>query len=185
MNIINISEVNKREDFGLFLNTRGLTNIAVEVGVHRGASAVPFLNKWNGKTFYAIDIWDKFDGDEIGISETRYLDHLQAVNVLNQFRDRIDIRILKATSVKGSEIVPNNDIDFVYIDANHQYEYVKQDIEVWYPKIKYGGIIGGHDYVFNSSHGSLDVKKAVDEFAINNNKDIYFIPNSSSWYIIK
>ena len=36
-------------------------------------------------------------------------------------------------------------LDFVYIDGNHAYEYVKKDIGLYYPKLKKGGVIGGHD----------------------------------------
>lgn len=49
-------------------------------------------------------------------------------------------------------------LDFVFIDADHSYEIVKKDITEWYPKVKIGGTIAGHDY-YNSEH----VQKAVNE----------------------
>ena len=51
--------------------------------------------------------------------------------------------------------------DFLYIDGNHRYEAVKSDLINYYPRVKKGGIISGHDYEFE---GTPDVKKAVDEF---------------------
>ena len=181
---ITSKEVITREDFAVYLTNLNLTNIAVEVGTHRGEYANMFLSRWKGKSFYAVDIWDKFFGDPLGDSEYRNDDYQETINVLDKYKTTTNINILKMTSVDGSKIVPN-DIDFVYIDANHLYSYVKQDIETWYPKIKSGGIIGGHDYVKKNIYGSLGIKIAVDEFAIKNNKDVYYIPNNSSWYIIK
>ena len=49
--------------------------------------------------------------------------------------------------------------DFVFIDADHKYESVKQDIEDWYPKVRVGGILAGHDYA-QTQHG---IRKAVDD----------------------
>jgi len=64
------------------------------------------------------------------------------------------------TSKEASKVVQNN-LDLVFIDANHGYDYVKEDIELWIPKTKKGGIICGHDY---SDTYCLGVKRAVHEF---------------------
>ena len=53
----------------------------------------------------------------------------------------------------------DNQYDFVYIDADHTYESVKKDLELYLPKVKNGGIIGGHDYTDNWG----EVSQAVDE----------------------
>ncbi len=69
------------------------------------------------------------------------------------------LRVLRMTSVVAAGIFPDNYFDFVYIDADHRYEYVVLDIEFWLPKVKKGGILGGHDY-----GNEAGVKKAVDEW---------------------
>lgn len=71
-----------------------------------------------------------------------------------------------------------DDLDFVYIDGNHNYEYVKKDINIYYKKILPGGIISGHDYP-----DILDVKRAVDEFADTNNLYVYL--SHLDWWITK
>lgn len=53
----------------------------------------------------------------------------------------------------------NREFDFLYIDAEHTYESVKKDLELYTPKVKRGGIIGGHDYTDNWA----GVRQAVDE----------------------
>ena len=81
--------------------------------------------------------------------------------------------------------IPNN-LDFVYIDGLHIYNQVYRDIYNYYPKIKKGGIIGGHD--FNRNHPG--VKRAVKDFCRDNK--IHFHKNNWSrdtvfhdWWIVK
>jgi predicted O-methyltransferase YrrM len=64
-------------------------------------------------------------------------------------------------SIYAAKSYEDKSLDFVFIDANHDFEFVKQDIESWLPKIKPGGYIGGHDY--SESDGHKGVVKAVDE----------------------
>ena len=63
----------------------------------------------------------------------------------------------------------------VFIDASHDYENVKKDIEAWYPKVKFGGTLAGHDW-----HHHV-IKRAVNEFALEKNLKIYA---NSSWEIL-
>ena len=51
------------------------------------------------------------------------------------------------------------EVDFVFIDGNHHYSYVKKDIPCYWPKVKAGGWLTGHDY-----HDRCPVPKAVDQF---------------------
>jgi hypothetical protein len=68
-------------------------------------------------------------------------------------------------------------LDFVYIDGNHDYEYVKKDIALYYPLVKYGGVFGGHDY-----GPWMGVTRAVDEFrTTHSNVQIQF----PDWWIVK
>jgi predicted O-methyltransferase YrrM len=68
-----------------------------------------------------------------------------------------NIKKIKMTSVDGSKLYEDYSIDFIYIDADHTYESVIQDIESWQSKVKKGGYLGGHDIYIP------DVKKAVEE----------------------
>ena len=60
------------------------------------------------------------------------------------------------------DLFEDNSLDFVFIDASHEYEDVKNDILAWLPKVKRGGILAGHDYYVNQDWFS-GVKKAVNE----------------------
>jgi hypothetical protein len=98
--------------------------------------------------------------------------------------------MIRANSQKASEIFQDESLDFVYIDANHAYDFVVDDINYWYSKVKKGGYLWGHDYIsldwYNDPnflpnqkdkhiyskdfyHGVFGVNPAVDEFCKNNN----------------
>jgi len=73
--------------------------------------------------------------------------------------------IWRLTSVEGAKQVPDGSLDFVYIDARHDYESVLEDLNAWFSKVKPGGIFAGHDYVDGMlAQGDFGVKSAVDEF---------------------
>ena len=82
---------------------------------------------------------------------------------LGRFGERSDI--WRETSVEAAGRVKPASLDFVYLDARHSYEGVAEDLEVWFPLVRPGGLMAGHDYndgVFvEGVHG---VRSAVDEF---------------------
>ncbi len=73
------------------------------------------------------------------------------------------IQYLESDSVSAAKAFPDNSVDFLFIDASHDYESVRDDIAAWYPKVKLGGIIAGHDYA-NEFQGVIRaVKEAFPE----------------------
>jgi hypothetical protein len=67
---------------------------------------------------------------------------------------------LRGTSQQAANVL-NIDIDFAYLDGDHSHDGVRQDLALWYPKVRVGGVIGGHDYGNKDFPG---VRQAVDEF---------------------
>ena len=153
-----LQELTWRLDLPLFLIENNLTKIGVEVGVARGRFSSYILEKWPG-ILYSIDRWKEEH------------DHKIAINTLSKYGDRSIIK--KQRSDEAVKEFDDNSLDFCYIDAKHKYESVKQDISIWYPKIKEGGVLCGDDYC-DSEQAWRDrghtgkihtgVKKAVDEF---------------------
>lgn len=62
----------------------------------------------------------------------------------SDYADRAELLAMSTNEAAG--IVPDGSQDFVFIDADHSYDAVKQDIAAWLPKVKAGGWIGGHDF---------------------------------------
>lgn len=195
------------------LNNRNY-KVGVEVGSFKGTYANHILNNWNG-LLYMVDIWRELDWDEYTDTSNKSIDDgvwYSAMKSVVGFEDRA--LMLRMKSNQASQLFADNSLDFVYIDANHKYEYVKNDIELWYPKIRKGGMLSGHDYIhqlnwneppfaengkdkhiylWNNSDkddiqyaGLFGVYPAVNEFA---NKNNYVVLHTdewlSSWYFFK
>ncbi len=75
-------------------------------------------------------------------------------------RDQRIVHPLRETSLDAAKMFKDRSLDFVFIDADHNYESVKVDIAAWRSKVKPGGILAGHDYGNSQWPG---VKQAVDE----------------------
>jgi hypothetical protein len=131
-----------------------------EIGVLWGTNALRMFNNLNVEIMYLIDPYMKYD--EYDWREVVFLPSSfnSALNNLNEYADRVVS--LQMTSEEAAAHIPN-ELDMVYIDGNHAYDYVKKDIMLYAPKIKPGGVIGGHDII--GSPGSLDVQHAVFEYA--------------------
>ena len=69
------------------------------------------------------------------------------------------VMLLRTLSKDAMAEFDDESFDFIFIDANHGYDYVSQDIPGWWPKLRQGGIMFGHDYHYD------DVKQAVQEFS--------------------
>lgn len=118
----------------------------VEVGSFKGEFAKEILESWSG-TLYMVDVWrglgnEYLDSSNHNIHTTAYSDAMKSIEG-NEKR----AIMIRTDSLNGSELFENESIDFVYIDANHAYDYVVEDIKLWHPKIKKGGYLLGHDYI--------------------------------------
>ena len=147
-----------------------------EVGVLRGELSGMLLEDWQDLNLYMVDPYlpDRYRNAD----DMRKIRELAFTNTL-PFADR---RImLVAKSLQVACLIPNESLDFVYIDANHKYESVKQDIKAWYPKVKSGGLFFGHDY--NGKRHDKGVKIAVNEFATAYSKEVRV--NETNWWFTK
>ena len=139
----------------------------VEVGSWKGRSTcfmgIEILNSGKNITFDCVDTWMT---DTDAVIKNAY----GTYSILQEFLNNITpiksiIGIKQGISWEIAKNYEDASLDFVFIDASHDYESVKKDIEAWYPKVKDNGIISGHDY-FNSKEfgGPYGVKQAIDEF---------------------
>ena len=157
-----------RKDYGYILNYLGLTGLGVEVGVRKGNYSEYLLDSWNGKTLSSIDPWLHFDdgkyidGSNVGQKKQDQI-FMEATKKLSRYKQRSII--IRGTSLEAAKKFEEGSLDFVYLDAQHHYEAVKEDIEAWLPKIRSGGVISGDDYAdFELDDNVFGVKRAVDEF---------------------
>jgi hypothetical protein len=85
------------------------------------------------------------------------------------------INHIKGRSIDAARLYPDRSIDFIFIDAGHEKEDVIEDATAWFPKIKKGGIMAGHDYY---SHPG--VRQAVDEFF---GSDVELSEKENTWLV--
>lgn len=139
-------EIESREQFGLLLNRRNLIGHAVEVGTHQAEFASAFLRGWQGKILTCIDPWrDNLPNYQDPLAgRERTQDLLVAIQALREFEDRV--RIVLQTSPQASWFHVDESLDFVYLDGNHAESAVAQDIAAWWPKLRPGGVLAGHDW---------------------------------------
>lgn len=118
----------------------------VEIGVFKGDLSKELLEKWGG-VLYMVDVWRPLgmeyqDASNHSEHMTAYSDTM--INIQG-YEDRGIM--IRATSKIASEMFEDESLDFIYIDANHAYDFVKEDLELWFPKLKKGGMFSGHDYI--------------------------------------
>jgi cephalosporin hydroxylase len=127
----------------------------VEVGSWKGKSAayiaVEIINSKKDIKIDCIDLWVDCKNSWKGISEDQKHEDIKSNHLYELFIKNISslsniINPIRMDSISASKIYKDNTIDFVFIDANHDHDNVKKDIEAWFPKVKTGGIIAGHDY---------------------------------------
>ena len=180
-----------RNHFPLLLNARGLTGQGAEVGVSQGGFSEHLLDSWKGRKLFSIDPWLEYPQetycDVTNVSQEVQNGYYSEVRrKLAKFGERSCV--LRLTSAEASAKFSDAQLDFVYIDAQHHYEAVKEDISLWYHKVKAGGILGGHDYLDgNLENGVFGVKSAVDEFVSAHKLKLYVSadPPFRSWFIFK
>ncbi len=176
--MINIK--NTKQPFGELLEALNLKGFGVEIGVNKGNHAQVIVDTTPLSKIYLVDCWECTEENN-SYGDQKAQEDVYSF-VLNRFKGNNRVEILKKYSVDAANTFPDKHFDFVYIDANHDYEFVKQDIEAWYPKVKIGGIFSGHDYSKNRSKAG--VVKAVDEFCKEFDKKLYLSTDRCpSWYI--
>jgi len=142
-----------------------------EIGIRRGDSTLEFLKL--GCFVYMIDPWE--DYPEYDEKNYDYLsDYSITLERIKGFEGRY--QIFRKKSEDAVDEIPD-DLDLVYIDGNHAYDFVKEDIVNYWPKIKEGGWLTGDDY------GESGVSEAVNEFAEKNKLKIQIF--AGNWAIQK
>jgi len=141
----------------------------IKVGVSHGQSAaylaVEIANSNKEITLDLVDLWGTWN-DRSPTPET-------VKTNLAPIIDLTPINIIQKASVDAAKEHKDLTLDFIFIDASHDYNNVQRDIIKWLPKLKRGGTLAGHDY----THDHPGVKKAVTSLLQN-----VQIINNSWWY---
>jgi hypothetical protein len=137
-------------------------SICAEIGVFQGSFSKIIKNTVNPSKLFLVDLFEgtTCSGDKHG-NNVVYLDLSITFNLLKEeYKSSPIVEVFKGTSESFLKNLPDNYLDFVYIDGDHAYSGVSLDLKLSRDKVKCGGIIAGHDYT-PRFQGTID---AVDEF---------------------
>ena len=160
-----------------------------EVGVELGRYAQVLCKANPGVKLYCIDSWEDYEE----YLEKKNKDNHSKYHEITKRRLKVyNCEIVKKPSMNAVKDFARDSLDFVYIDGNHSYDYVLEDITEWSKIVRKKGIVAGHDYM-DTKMMHLDVVKAVDLYVKENNKTLFLLtrqhgPESntahSSWFFV-
>jgi len=164
--------------------TGNAARVMVEVGVDEGAFAVHILRELKRREvpvdrYYAVDPWT---GPHAYQGDRSMHAFLTATRDLAEFWPAP--RILQERAELAAVLVANSSADFVFIDAVHDFEHVSQDLELWWPKVKPGGIIAGHDYCPEKPGFWAGCVRAVQLFAARTGAAAYLLGLPSTSFVM-
>lgn len=172
----------------------------IEVGSYLGKSisyiVVENIKQQKDLNIHCIDYWN---GNPNNNNYMNGADDKKFNKLFDQFLKNTEVikeyfTYHKMLSWEGSDLFEDETVDYLMIDAGHDYQSVKLDLNAWWPKIKSGGMMGGDDF---ANHHDNGVKKALDEFCEEKNLKYTLLPNykksnpnltsrvNKNWYIIK
>ena len=160
-----VAPIASRNGFGRLLRSRGLFGHAVEVGTHRGEFAAHLLSSWPGRLTCVDHYAAGYDPADPAALGDRAADEAEARALLAPFGARADF--LKEPSPAAAARFADGSLDLVYVDGDHRYEAVLADLLAFWPKVRPGGFLAGHDVICPGEHAGGHgprVQAALDEF---------------------
>ena len=168
---------------------RGLTSlfaelgfkIGAEIGVNKGRYSKWLMYKMrrNKPKLFLVDNYPIYEDFGYYANPVRQKACFEEAKVR---LEKFNCEWVNKSSMEASKDFLDNSLDFVFIDANHHYEFVVNDIAEWSKKGKPGGIVSGHDY---SKH-MFEVKAAVDGWVKSRKIKPWFLTEKNNcWFYIR
>jgi hypothetical protein len=181
--------ISNRNNFGELLAEKRLFGEYVEVGVWAGTYAEKIATWGDFAMLHLVDPWKHQPDykDLVNVDDGEFQRVYEQVE--NKFRGNPRIKIHRKASVEAAASFNNLSLDFVYIDANHEYSHTLDDMNAWFPKVRVGGVFAGHDYGdYDDGQTSFGVKSAVCDFLKSQKKhySLHILKrDDASWMIVK
>jgi len=186
--------ITSRTQFPALIDEMGL-KVGAEVGVRVGAFSAHLLANSRLERLYSIDPWS--DDQSVTMAYTasmftrdgrmeRFYD--EAVRTLAGFGDRS--RIMRETSLSAVDKFKDGELDFLYLDASHLFTGFALDMIRWWPKVRVGGVMAGHDYIRKRTY---QVAYVVNGFCMEHLQDLMLTEDDTdtdgrpapSWWFVK
>lgn len=146
-----------RRGFGRLFRTSGYI-IGAEIGVRTGEYSELLCRRIPNLHLFCVDPYTPYDESAKSLDPNWHeANYRIAKNRLLPYKTTF----IRKTSAEAALDIEFESLDFVYIDANHLYDYAMEDIIIWSRRVRSGGIVSGHDYVDNENCG---VRSAVNDY---------------------
>lgn len=182
----------RKDRRSFLLSTLPENAVCAEIGVYKGNFSAKLLKYAKPEVLHLIDPWARNDGADYEgawyggqASGQATMDEVYSA-VEERFAQEIEygkVRLHRSPSSEAVSTFPDNYFDWVYIDGDHLYEAVLQDLKLYFPKVKSGGLIAGDDYGKDDHWWGDGVTRAVDEFA--EERGLTFLSASEHQFILK
>jgi len=193
--------IERRRAFSELLNELGL-KVGAEIGVSKGHYSKWLFSRIRGLKLYCVDPWTVYDEYvELHDKEKQYVFD----EIFEEAKKRLagkNVEFIKKYSMDAVKDFEDGSLDFVYIDGNHSFQYVINDIAEWSKKVRVGGIVAGHDYWTSAERTPTlsyeptqdeilrlcQVKDAVDAWTKSNQIQPWFVVTKDkcpSWFWVK
>ena len=142
--------------------------VGLETGIEKGKNATVMYNNIPNLKLYGLDSYKQHPQASYVFHADRRNWNTEAINgwkdqCIERMKGRNYVAIEKFTEDAIHDI-EDNSLDFVYLDADHSYDFTMQDIILWGRKLRKGGIMSGHDYFYEKGKRREKVKQAVDDY---------------------
>lgn len=172
------------------INLLGENLIGLELGVFQAESFMTILHNCpNVKKLYGVDSYqpykdylkDPYDGIPSYTVDRKSIELIKSIsfNRIKYSGMKEKVQFFEEDSDVVADKIQNNYLDFIFIDTYMTYEQAKKDIEIWYPKVKRGGLFSGHDW------NSIIIQKALIEYKKEKNIDKKISHYDNCWCWIK
>jgi len=167
----------------------GEGTVGAEIGVWCGDLSVLMLDWFKPTKLYLVDPWKLYPDFEHELDMAKFdrvtqsqyfkqdeFDRMHKYTV-DRFVGNNIVDIRRGMSEDVVKEIPDSSIDWVYIDGSHTEKYVYRDLVGWWPKIKIGGVLCGHDFLFDG------IPPALKQFSSETGVEVW--PYGSDWWIDK
>lgn len=153
-----VMSVRDRHDLAVLFAHREYTR-GVEVGVADGRYSLILCESIPRLELGCVDPWDTYSLNSRGGGQKQQHGNYELAKERLAPYNATLIRKLSMEAVLDFE---DESLDFVYLDANHDFDFIMSDLIEWTPKVRQGGVVAGHDYYHFTNSGVIE---AVDAYA--------------------
>ncbi|KAI8927914.1 hypothetical protein BC831DRAFT_450950 [Entophlyctis helioformis] len=143
-----IPPIKNRTQIFSILQAEGMT-VGAELGVQRGLFSETALTHWPACTRYIlVDVWAAQENyKDIANVDNAAQNELYAETMSRVAPWKSKVEVLRMFTSQAAGKIKDGELDFVYVDARHDYCGVMEDLVAYWPKVRSGGIMAGHDYM--------------------------------------